>query len=196
MKLYLIYAKIPKNIYNDMKTRGTIFANEYEYINGDIVFLYAWTNKKRLLNGFMNIHKSGLFTVIKKEFYDKDECDEFTLKYVDDKLMEMVLRSSNGDNVIIGTRDEYSNLRDSFSMFKFELLSEHATVNYTLFKSKYQIALDKLGYTTDYEYNFGDDIDFVSNNDSYNVTVLGNQKHECCDDEVGLYAMLYKYLLK
>ena len=73
MKIYMIYAKLNPNdykkLYDLLPLKNNII---YEQKGDKYVFLYAWTNKKSLLEKFKEERNMDRFKVVKTEIDDDD----------------------------------------------------------------------------------------------------------------------------
>ena len=233
MKLYLIYAKIKTKEF-DAKLKYLIglvkndsFGFRYAKTNkryNYYIGLYAWTTNKKLLKEFLIFHKAKHF-VIKKKCVDAKEMESFKKKYKDKKLSRRRLYHNIGGVLnpgqygkdmyteIVLTRFEYVNCSEELETNAYEFCYPHcATVDYRLFKDKWQRILDLLNYTLHYDLNQFDNTDNVTDkrledyenrkevaeyNLQFGLTPMGNQIKlpVLFNNEYAMFIRLYSYFL-
>ena len=72
MKLYLIYAIIPSNVFSTRIKYLIDNVKDFKTQGNDRVGLYAWTTSKKILEEFLEGRDHDIYKVIKKEFMDDD----------------------------------------------------------------------------------------------------------------------------
>ena len=118
MKIYMIYAKLNPNdykkLYDLLPLKNNII---YEQKGDKYVFLYAWTNKKSLLEKFKEERNMDRFKVVKTEI-DDDDYNRFRVDMSDIMLDDReyiipCLKSQDKIVHFITTKNEYVEATDN-----------------------------------------------------------------------------------
>jgi hypothetical protein len=225
MKIYLIYVKIPINLYEEklghlLVSYSFSFKIEDDYYIG----LYAFTKNKKILEDFinrrLNAWKRKLYFYKKVEL-SKDEYKKFlqkfhnielayriittsylsslsdisyeyreavykTLKEIPKEIYNETIRKNSTIKIILCTEFEYIASVETGNVFVLNSYLLKGLPDYTIFNKKYKDALDKIGYTFDFDCivrDYSGDIDDIYIDDrielldynmSYNVNPLGH----------------------
>lgn len=208
MKVYLVYLKIDKHLYEQMKNLLGFNADTFDSYGDYKIGLYAYTNKKNLLNDFMSYRTSCKNNyIIKTESMDKDEYDEFRNDVGSDGMIadynyDYPIPSKKAtEKLITTTKNEYiqstglngccaENFAELFTL-RYNFLS------YNIFKKEYKDALDLFQYN---DFCILNDLISVSPSvkevveDSiygYGVTRSGRQWQTFYDNEVMMFMTLF-----
>lgn len=184
-KIYIIYATIPENIYNrQLKYTLPSTNKDYQWKNGKMYGLYAWTDSKKILNEFFEIRNSGIYTVSKKSCLSDEEYKIFKDNY---SMLKLSLNrfyytsEMNDDECIdiVTTKNEYVISTE----YGIETLNEFAfkpseEISYLLFNKEIIKALDTVGYVDAYNdlYGTDDQAGFTSYQNSFGLTTFGYKK--------------------
>ena len=212
MKIYKIYLTTPEYIFN---TRLKYLIDSVDKVNykikgNDVVILYAWTPKKKLVKKFLEERCQSVFTVKTQEIDYEEEYDEFASNNQKSKLYEENIALIQGydsyeretgckildtDNFVkmVVTKFEVEN----FSTYRSENMNEFgpqikANLNYEYFNDEIKEALTILGYTTLYDssysmyYNNGDDASRYER-----AMAVENMLDSCGDEITGLMRIEY-----
>lgn len=201
-KIYFIYVTIPEKVFNTKVKYLISNSHNYRWKNGNMYGLYAWSTKKKLIKEFLEIRNNSIYTVINKEI-DEDYYKEVKSTYGTSelKLLEYKHLDSNKNlNTIevVSTKDE---LRCS-TIDHQEYLEEFGPSVYsdlpiTLFNDKLYVALDTIGYVSDYYSLYGTDeeADYYAYNKSFGLTCTGKSTKIFSDaDTVNILLYLFHYL--
>ena len=206
-RIYLIYLKLPKDIYYNMCDyigpkyilSGFKVYNKKYYIG-----FYAYTDKKSILKRFLKERNDKIFKVNKVNIDDDD---------FDDAIKTSKLKKIKySDVLVISNENEYT-----ASVIDVDInMMEHgpckyANIDYNIFNSDIIAALDVLSYTTLYDmYNIENiEVNNLSNellneieyrndlamfNASFNLSPLGSKIISYDNDEFACFIYLYRYL--
>lgn len=175
-KVYLIYAKIPADLFS-LKIKGFVkHSSEYVYKNNHYIGLYAWTTNKILLAGFTEFREGAKnIYQIKTEKMEKDQFRMFRKAYFHEELQYYKIPSRIGydEEFLIGyepskkdskeekeaffstddksvqvvcTRHEFMTICEYGHDYLLEYFYNCIKADYIGFKSKYIQALDYIGY--------------------------------------------------
>ena len=162
MKIYFIYASIPQRIFDNRLKFLIPMKSTFVHKNGNMVGIYAWTNKKKLLKEFLEVRENSIYTVMKEEI-DDDDFNNFRRENIEMMLerkeffitgLNRTVGFSTGNGVklkcieCIVTRFEYVNATEDGNACIHEYLIQNLCVDWTFFNEDIVYALDVLGYTT------------------------------------------------
>ena len=202
-KIYYIYAIIPENIY-DKKVRY-IIPNQHDYkLKHNAMYgLYAWSTSKKIVKEFFEVRNKSVYTLIKKDIYDKEDYKLIKEKYGDLELdyRKFYYNNDSPDEeesiTIVSTKNEYVQSTEYISenLYEFGPKADIA-IHYSIFKDKIIKALDLLGYTTDYDIEYGNDsdADYASYNLSFGLTKYGNRNVTGNVNQMNILLFLFRYL--
>lgn len=161
-------------------------------INGNIRYLYAFTNDSVLAEDFEFIHDMNLFTKIERKM-DKEEYKEFhkVMEYA-----ELGYKNMEDDSSLLLTKLENHVL--STAIDDVELyLSEFSCLGYEMFKDEYIHALDILLYTLFYQLA-GAEADFYGANYGYGLTPEGSPSGQIslALNSKTMYVQMFSLILK
>lgn len=210
MKIYMIYAKLNPNdykkLYDLLPLKNNII---YEQKGDKYVFLYAWTNKKSLLEKFKEERNMDRFKVVKTEI-DDDDYNRFRVDMSDIMLDDReyiipCLKSQDKIVHFITTKNEYveatDNAEENFYYHKDKLKMK--LEDYELFNDEIIKALDILNYTFIFdayyledipEIDISDRIEMVSFQAGYNLTPYGNRICEFYRNSASMLLFLFSPL--
>lgn len=171
MKIFFIYAKIPQKVYD--KRLKYIISNQYdfEYKDGYMVGLYAWTKKKKICKEFFELRDGigNLYTIMEKDVnhsqyeYIREKYFElellphkyFYVTHINDVKEDMSMNDRFME--VVSTKNEYkvSTNESSEYIHDFGPKVEENYPNPRIFNSKTIEILDIIGYTTEYDILFG-----------------------------------------
>lgn len=205
MKIYFIYAKIPEDIYN--KRIKYIISNKHsfrwkeKYMFG----LYAWTKDKKICKEFLDLRgESGIYTLVEKEVDTKEELHLLRKRYTELELgiyRYYYNKSQKEDQsiTVVSTKNEWLSSTEyaSENMMEFGPKVVH-DIDYLLFNKDIRMALDTLGYTTDY------DIMFQGNNEErydnavdhigFDLTVYGHPYPFLFNNQLTILLYLFSFM--
>ena len=175
-QVYLVYAKIPANLFNSKIHDFVSDKSKYILSNNHYTGLYAWTTKKILLETFLDFREgaSKIYNVVKRKF-TKEEFRIFSDEYRFEKMMYFRIpsRSSYDCDYSIGwvpnkndldidknaffstkdhsyqivcTRSEFDNIFEYGHQYLLEYMYQIINAEYYIFKDEYKLALDYIGY--------------------------------------------------
>lgn len=175
-KIYLVYLKIPKSIYNNYQKHLLMGIDKTPPIddNGDYyVLFYAWTDEKELIKEFTRFRNRDIYDIVKKKGLSDDELTElkqdhaekrlgrykFYHSYLDDvneyNAKEEYIQATKDEKdndyytIFVATKNEYVNCSLDLVPNMFESgPASFANIDYSIFKNKYIEVLDILGYTS------------------------------------------------
>lgn len=185
MKIYLVYAKIPD--YLKGWAEDTIEDFNFNYHSQDdscnYVGLYAWTIREKEFNEFKETRSSDFF-VYKESKITKDELKSFRKVMPDREMLRHSFaivvggkakeykdkKTKHGITMVL-VSDEFNKLtlaHDGYIAETYYEMTTRALEDYYLFNEDIKLALDVIGYTTDYDITFaGDDYLFDDEERSY-----------------------------
>lgn len=216
MTVYLIYAKIPSEIFlNNIKF---IINKSERYIRTEsskyFIGLYAWSRNKEYINEFLKIRKGCKFYILKKMKMCKYDFKMFKNDYEYEELNYYDYQRGDYNHLppvkIISTKNEYNEIYDYGEQKISEemldtIFNEYS--DYYWFNDKLIDALDKLSYTTNCDILCGGNIDcfdenellhrseFACNNACYGYTVEGNIYMPFGDNKFILFINEYRQML-
>lgn len=213
MKIYKLYLTVPEYIFN---TRLKYLIDSVDKVNykikgNDVVILYAWTPKKKLVKKFLEERCQSVFTVKTQDIDYDEDYDDFLSNNSTSKLYEENValiqgydsyERESGVNIIdtdnfvkmIVTKFEV----DNFSTYRSENMNEfgpkiNADIDYDLFNDDIKSALNVLGYTTLYDSSFnmyyGHGCGSISRYER--AMVVENMLDSCGDEITGLMQIEY-----
>ena len=158
-------------------------SNKYD---GYMMYLYAWTTKKKLASKFESLHNMELFKGYEVEM-TKSEYKEFKIRHeyarFKKQLVENYYPDDNGFMYI--TKAEAYDLHELSETFATDQLFDLSVWPGNMFKEEYHAALDRLRYTYYYGIQTVDDPTMIYDNDSYGISTDGY------GDSIELYADSY-----
>ena len=209
MTAYLIYSKIPVELYD--KKLKYLISNAFEYRCKDnlMIGLYGWTTNKKYMKEFLQTRNSKMFNIVKKDI-DKSDKPILKEKYfnLEIKPREFVRIDDNNKEQLINiitTLDEHiactEDAEQWINEINIDLLSG---VPVYLFNDKVFDALDILGYVDMYylfngtsdedEEELQDMNDYTTYNNSYGFTTNGHKIINKTRDQVNVLLFLYSCL--
>lgn len=159
MKLYLIYAIIPSNVFSTRIKYLIDNVKDFKTQGNNRVGLYAWTTSKKILEEFLEGRDHDIYKVIKKEFMDDEDIDKFKSVY---NTLELHLYHYNNKHSetsgkgidIVTTKSEYVNsvldLEANITGFGYPTF---ALFDYSDFNQELKTALEILNYNYYYDSN-------------------------------------------
>lgn len=204
-KAYLIQAFIPSTIYDDRLKFLFSKAHDFRAEGDKMIGIYAWTDKKEIVNEFIDGRTQDIYKVMKVDFCDKEEYEEFQrdykelkLNYYKYKLSPPFSRDSNASELeIVSTFNEYIQTTEygQENMYEFGL-ADIPDINYRIFKPDIIDALDVINYTSEYDKNSGneEDADNLDFQLSYGCSSLGHSLKFDVSNEVNVLLHLYKFM--
>ena len=202
-KIYYIYAIIPEQIYYS-KIRY-IIPNQHDYRlkHNSMYGLYAWTTSKKITKEFFEVRNKSIYTLIKGDMIDKEDYKRMKEKYGE---LELDYRKYYYDGntpieedsiTIVSTKNEYIQSTEyvAENLYEFGPKSD-INIHYSIFKDKIIKALDLLGYTTDYDIEYGEDsdADCASYNLSFGLTKYGNKDITKNVNQMNILLFLFRFL--
>lgn len=196
MKIFYIYAKIPRLLFDERLKYLLSTQHTFHCKKGYMCGLYAFTNSKKIMKKFLEFRDPEVYSVIKDDI-DDDEYQnihlnksDLELRYSDFTLnekekIEMVV-TKNEETIIKFDGKEYINAYGPSSYVK---------TNFYIFNDKIINALDGLGYTKSYIDQFGsdDEVDYMYYNESFGLSPLMNDHMNSKYNELNLLLYLYRY---
>lgn len=199
--VYFIYAGIEEKAFNHLKYMINN-VHSYSYSNEKYYGLYAWTLYKSDVEEFLDVREKSIYTVVKKKFEFNDDFKAFKRENIELQLShyEYVNNADNNNKStieILSTKNEYVTVTIDGSEYIDEFSpSVDRFADYHYFNTKLIEALDKIGYTTEYNIVYGSDeeIDSTSYNCSFGLTTYGSKLIDFSKYEVNLLLYLYYYM--
>lgn len=175
MKIYVLYITVPEDVFQKRLKyliNSCVDNLNYKLKDDNVVSLYAWTPKKKILKRFLEERCRDVFTIKEKEFDTDDEYYEFMNTNEDAKLRLVDIgivpacdgyeRDFNKTPVdgnhfvqMVVTKFESTN----FGLYKSENMNEfgpraYADMDYCIFNDELIAALKTLGYVTLYDSSY------------------------------------------
>ena len=221
MKIYLVYAKIPKYLNGWAEDTIDDFVHYSRDEDDNSVGLYAWTIKKKYFNQFKKTRSNDFFVYSEKdipedaiEWFRKEVKTRELTKHsfalvVGGYVTEYKDKSGKGVKMIL-VSDELDKLylgHDGYIPEAYYEMSSRASEDYYPLNNTIIDALDMIGYTTDYDINFGGDDEVfddeecysrrerASYNMSYQLAVEGSRYINLMANEFNAFMMLYAPLI-
>ena len=219
MKVYLIYASIPRSIFEDIatllpNTNIWVYDDETSIYHG----LYAWTKDRELYKDFIKVRKGCKFYRSIEKSMDKYDYKIFKKEYSDLKLgyfkfsrgeiAEIIHYKGEPSVIFPSTRWEYESVDSEEGLCEiYYLFMPDEMADYYAFNNQIIDALDTLGYTTDYDISYGGDPDcftdeeqsnrmeYAGNNCSYGLTVNGRKYPDIYSDKFAVFMKVMKCLI-
>lgn len=166
--------------------------------DGYIMYLYAWTSKKKHAERFERLHNMTLFHGYEismtdsefKEFKVKHEWAQFKKQMVENYYPE-------DDGYIYATKVEAYDLHELSQTFSEDQLFEVSVWPGDMFIDKYHVALDRLRYTYYYGIKATDDPTMIYDQDSYGLSTDGyGNALELYSDVYTCYLDLFRPILQ
>ena len=183
MTVYVYYLTLPDNFSKtlDIWQREcfmyiqSIFKNLMcQRYDGYIMYLYAWTTKKKLAKRFEYLHNMDLFKGYDIEM-TKDEFEKFKIRNEHARFKKQLVESCypDDDGYMYITALEAEGLHETCEIFAIDRLFEEAVVPADIFKEKTHAALDRLRFTYYYGLQTAEDPTLIYGQDEYGVTTDG-----------------------
>lgn len=193
MKIYKLYYLMTEDEYKSHY--ALLDKMNVTYIDSNnIMYLYGFTNNKKLFNIFRYIHDEKNSKVIVSKI-ESDEYDSFfkTNKYSRINMVDLSYDKKNSLTLPLSFIEDI-NIRDFGDQNLYDLLSDSVTVDFRIFNDNIKNALKFLNYDLMYINLYGteDEMDVYSWNSSYER----NRKNLETVNEVGLYLNMYKKYLR
>ena len=208
MKVYLVYLKIDRHLFDQMKNILGVNLSRFESYGDYMIGLYAYTNKKKLLHDFMAYRSNCAKNyIIKTESMDKDEYDSFRNDVGSDGTINEYIydypdpSKKSTEKILTTTKNEYiqSTGLNGCSAENFaELFTlRYNFLPYNIFKKEYKDALDMLQYN---DFCILNDLIFVSSDEKevvdnqiygYGLTSSGRRWQTFYENEVMMFLALF-----
>lgn len=196
MKLYAIYVKIPRIIYDDKIKYILSKQSDFRCKKGYMQGLYAFTINKKLFKEFMGLRGSGNQYIVIKENISEEIYNKYHHDFSDLELRKCTFTSDSGDVELVVTKNEETSIKFDGEMLLNEYgPATYATTPYEIFNSDIINALDDLLYVSNHISLFGDESeqDHLSFQESYNLSALGRKPIYTNTNEVNLLLYLYRF---
>lgn len=205
--VYCIYLKMDVNIYNEKLKFLISNPEDFNWKNGSMIGLYAWTTKKSYFKEFFELRAKEHFVHVEYEVTD-EESERF-FKYLKDKKEDQQLqlylyntykkeKKEYEKVAVLSTLNEYTSSVSERSeyMNSFSLIEKEPNFDYMIFKNSIISALDLLLYTREYDINFGaftrrTKAQLAEDN---GTSIYGREIRRAYPDELSVLLFLYKEL--
>lgn len=219
-KIYLIYVSIPRSVFDD----GVkfILSNQQEFTYDDtkgMYGLYAWSNKKDIIEEFFEGRVNKIYDLKTIEFDDKDEYKKFKsdksqlrLDYrdylIDKSIVDGMVSSRihgdipskelTADDIvkIVTTQNEHYQTTEEGDENLYEFGPKPSDFfDYMIFNDKIIKALDWLNYSSKYDdlYSDKDRREWSNYNKSFNMSLSGNYIMDKFNNEINILLYLFHY---
>lgn len=219
MKIYLVYAKIPRYLKNyaiDIIDNFTSYVND---ANGNYVGLYAWTTKKKYFKAFKETRSKDFFLYREKNIPSDD------IEYFRKELTTLELINHSFAIVVGGKGIEYKDKKSGKGLKMILVYNEYdkiitshdgnvplswynmttaASEDYYPLKNTIIEALDIIGYNSEYDMLYGGDDGVFLDEEiesrreyayyqlSYQLTISGNSYINLMANEFNTFMFLYE----
>jgi len=183
----------------------TITNSSKSISNGLSVYLYGFTNDKKIADIFEKLHEPSIIFRVDKKMSSSEfilmanEMPDFRISQYDTVYSKY---NYSFDDIctrfIVATDMEIACVEDEFVSYIDDDIMEFTIYPYSQFKDRYIWALDALLYCTYYMmFNSSDDDSYIIQNDlSYGYTAEGHHNINIRSDTMSMYISLFKPLLR
>lgn len=210
MKIYVIYAKIPYDIFIENNYKD-IFDMDVFNLTLDKKYymgIYAWTKNKKDLKIFLNERKNNNFYTFEKINLSSDDFEVFKNKYYQEELdLHEFYNSFDKCVHIISTNLEYEVSSETPMIDDILYGTIDKCSDYYILNDKYINALDIISYTSFYDLayvSFSDILNddekeiresYADGNSSYGFTVYGHKYYNILYSHFVSFLVLFHEML-
>lgn len=199
-KIYLIYVTIPEKVYNNRIKFLVSGEYNFRYKNGKVYGLYAFTNKKKIVNEFFETRNGDIYNLVEKEL-DEHDYELLRTSYItlELKLRDYVFEDENGNEKsieVVSTKDEFVNSTIDARENLYEFGPKAHDIPVDVFKDKLLESLSAIGYVSDYYTRYGtdDERDFESYQMSFGMSTYGKMIHFTETNTFNVLLYLFSYM--